>query len=152
MIKTFIALVGRADSGKTTCLDKFVEQTNGVRYRKNGIDAKCLFNGKTVFVVTSSPQERFNKKTLENIEKYIVFFEKEANRMQLNEFVILMAFTKPRSPILVKERIDDTIIYIRGRYEDFKQIDMPKTKQEPTTNELNQKILAKIKEIEHCLI
>jgi GTPase SAR1 family protein len=152
MTKKFIALIGRANSGKTTCLNKFISRTNGVRFRKNGISAKCSFNGKTVFVVVSSPQERSGKETLRALKKHLDFFEKEANMMQLNEFAILMAFTEPKNPTLVKERIYDAKDNIEKRGYTFERIAMPKTKQVPSKDELDEKVSAKIKEIESHLI
>lgn len=111
----FIALIGEANSGKTTSINAFVDEVNGVRLAQT-TRAICSVYDKTVFTINTSPQERAGSEFLGEIKKDIVFFEDFAKKHHIETYVILMAFTKPKTDRLIEQRIEGAKRYISQSY------------------------------------
>lgn len=121
-MKTFISLIGKPNSHKSTALNNFCKNNGGIKLLYKIKDGKlvCRINGSVVFIETSSPQEQEGLKTLKEI---IDYFEKLANVFNIQDFIIICAFSiHERSS---KGKIDQYTKYIEKQGYTYKSI--PKT-------------------------
>jgi len=154
MANHFIAVVGKRKSGKTHALNKFIEETKGV-YFSERIKAICSFNQRTIFVITSSPQERSsiknNRRTSVVLKEDLAFFEKLATEHKIRDYVILMPFS-----ILSNRRSnevwDEPAQIIEQNYT-LHRIDNPHNGEDTITVEhLNQKVKETVQKIKSLIL
>ncbi|MFA6989513.1 MAG: hypothetical protein WC197_05530 [Candidatus Gastranaerophilaceae bacterium] len=117
MGKRFLGIKGRHFVGKTHTLLRFIERNSGVKLGKKSTLAICSRNGKTIFVRTSSPNERDRENAITLLNRDLEFFEKIVKNCQLQSFVVLMALTQFK-----KDTTPQTIQEVRDKGYEYAEI------------------------------